>query len=260
MANLALDGARRGSPSGTQRAHARSWEVQTKREGQGGRAADLGPSQHRFIMHAEFRAPVLREIRGPKKPSGKESLSVGKMRMPWERVDFPRSRAIAPGQAFVPSEHLVALYKRGIMAAVELARGSADFTETTLDELKRHELKSSEELALLLQEELLQFFALSASRGRVRNLKEIKVTEGGSFTLIFEHAISSNFLVRPADLGRFLAFLAEELHFHIVREGAFGGHWGRMVLSGGDLLLLLEGDRAPTYASKEKARVLRDEG
>jgi hypothetical protein len=248
MANLALDGARRGSPSGTQRAHARSWNVQPKREG----------------------ALVLREIRGWKKPSGKESLSIGKIHssepsqkppqvMPWERIDFPRSRAIAPGQAFVPSEHLVALYKRGIMAAVELARGSADFTETTLDELKRHELKSSEELALRLQEQLLQFFALSTSRGRVRNLKEIKVTEGGSFTLTFEHAISSNFLVRPADLSRFLAFLAEELHFHIAREGAFRGHWGRMVLSGGDLLLLLEGDRAPTYGSKEKARILQDE-
>lgn len=276
MANVALDGVRRGPLSGTDRAYAHGSKVHPERGGQGGRAGDFIRTQRRSVTHGEFTTVPIRlkgkqaSERGkvlwyayiidpyldpPEQPLKPQQL----MWTPGDRAEFPlRQRAATPGQSFVPSENLVALYKRGIMAAIELAKDSADFTEAPLEELGRHELKSSEELASLLQEQLLQFFALSASRGRARNLKEIRVTEGGSFTLPFEHTISSSFLVRPADLGGFLTLLAGELRVHIEREGAFGGAWGKMALHDGDLLLSLQGDRAPAYPPKEKARVIRE--
>jgi hypothetical protein len=162
------------------------------------------------------------------------------------------------GQPFLPSRELVTLFERGIMAAIELARLSPEFTRTTLHELDRRELKSADDLASLLRAQLLQFFALFASQGRARNLKGIRVTEEGGFSLPFEHAISTNFLIRPVDLSDFLRLLVNELRTHVEDGGRFGGSWGQLVLRNGDLFLFLLGDRLPSYPAKQKARLIKD--
>jgi hypothetical protein len=162
------------------------------------------------------------------------------------------------GKVFMPSRDLVRLFQRGILAATELARQSPDFNKDALEEFEDRELQSFSELASVLQTQILQFFALVASRGRVHNEERITITEGGNFTIPVEHCISINFLIRPADLSEFLKLLALELRWHIGRGGSFAGAWGKMKTDDADnLFLALSGDREPAYAPKEKARVLR---
>jgi hypothetical protein len=137
MANVALNGLRRGVLLGTDRAYAHGSKVRPERGGQGGRASDLIPSQRRPVTHGEFGA--VRWV-NKKLPSEEGTRFGGKVwrytdvyiidphldpselplkpqltRAPRERVETPlRLRATTPGQTFVPSEDLVALYKRGL--------------------------------------------------------------------------------------------------------------------------------------------------
>jgi hypothetical protein len=221
--------------------------------------------RHASVVARHWWAPNANRVHlGGQNDAGKESRA-DTWRSPHARLDnrvphhlSGRPAPILGGKAFTPSNDLVRLFRRGILAATELARQSPDFNQDVLEEFQGGELRSSSELASVLQTQIFQFFALVASRGRVHNVERMTITEGGNFTVSVEHFISINFLIRPADLTEFLKLLALELRSHIVRGGSFAGAWGKMKTDdANDLFMTLSGDRAPAYAPKEKARVLR---
>lgn len=164
---------------------------------------------------------------------------------------------VTPSLMFVPSEQLISYIKHGIGAAFSLAEQSTGFDRHLLAEIKRHPLKSDPELKDYLRKQIMEFFALYASHGRVQDKSALYATQNGAFVLTLEHIIATNSFVRPADIADYLKSLRSELADFLIQGGSFSGAWGRLVLRGNDLLLALNGDRSPVYPPKEKAQSSR---
>jgi hypothetical protein len=161
------------------------------------------------------------------------------------------------GSIFIPSSILVSYFECGIEAARELVEQSPNFNNSMYAETKNLELKSTKELAAVLQRKIIQSFALYASSGIAKGLNEIIISKGDSFTIQMEDIISRDFLVKPSDLSGFLSNLLKEIYFHVSHNGKFSGSWGKMITRNSDIFLSLNGDSTPIYAKKEKAKLIK---
>ena len=208
---------------------------------------NLPPIGRSYVTSTERTKALLQKSRNELAYGDKPTLVVNRGVTPRDAIEAK----------FFPSRELVFIFKNGIESAIELARQNTQSNKYLLTAIDNSELKSQEELSNILQEQIAQTFALFASRSRARNVRELNISDAQhTFVMPLEDLISKSFLVRPSDIGRFIATLDRELREHLKNQGEFAAAWGKLILRDSKLYLVLNSTKSPAYSPVEQAQIV----